>query len=391
MKNFTLLCITFICTICTFTSAQAQNNLDELLTRLNQNHRGAVTDVFTQEEITVLRQHFDAKNGGTQNTASLGGGVELFAPENVNGYFGHYNSGDPTIFNMLGNSGTTAFDGAGSFNPVNGHFFVVDDAGNTYDLDPDTGVYTFLGVTNAPNGENFTGLEFNPMDNHMYAISTDGDGSTSISTINTSSLEVDLKGSTGLTLGIALAIDLSGMGYAFDIDTDAMYRINLSNGNATELGPIGFNSSFGQGLGFDRANGNLYMSAFNNDAFQSELRTVNTTTGGTTFVGGIGSSVPGGGTLQFGWTGVIKPPLGVEDEEFAGFKLYPNPTNELLNVTASISIETIEIYNLMGQSLVKEELNDTSGTLSLSHLPTGIYMLTATINNRQASFKFIKN
>ncbi|GAB5400239.1 MAG: hypothetical protein Aureis2KO_18240 [Aureisphaera sp.] len=388
MKTFTLLCSAFLFLTSTICISQTEIDLDELLSRLHQNHRGAVTDVFSPEEIQILNNHFADKRPQNQSTV-IGGGVELFAPENQSGDFGHYNSGDPNFFNTIGPGGTADFEGAGAYNPVSGTFFVVDDSGGVYDLNPDTGVYTFLGFTDAPNGENFTGLEFNPMDNHMYAISTNGTGSTSISTINTTTLEVEAKGSTGLTLGIALAIDDLGQGYAFDIDVDMMYRINLSNGNATALGSIGFDSSFGQGMAYDSTNGDLFMSAFNNDTFQSELRMVDPTTGWTTFMGAIGSVVPGG-TVQFAWTGPTKPPLSVDDNTIAGFKLYPNPTNSQLNLSALSNIDRVEVHSVLGQKLMSQKIGSTSGVLGVSQLPVGVYILTVTVEGHSASYRFVK-
>ncbi|MDC8004651.1 T9SS type A sorting domain-containing protein [Aureisphaera galaxeae] len=387
MKTFTLFGALLFC-MGTFSIAQTESNLDELLSRLDQNHRGSITDVFTSEEIAQLDNYFEDKR--PQNQTYLGGGVELFAPENVNENFGHYNTGDPGTFNPLGSGGTADFEGAGAYNPVNGTYFVIDDAGNAYEVNPDTGIYTFLGTVTAPNGENFTGLEFNPLDNMMYGISTDGSGSTSISTINTTTLAVEEKGGTGLTLGIALGIDNAGVGFAYDIDTDFMFRINLSNGNATSLGAIGFDSSFGQGMGFDSTNGILYMSAFNNDTFQSELREVDPVTGWTTFIGAIGADSPGG-TLQFAWTGPTKPPLSVEDNTFANFQMYPNPTNTTLTISALYSIDEVEVYTISGQKLIHNNIGDSRGSLSVSHLSTGVYILTVTIDGEKASYRFMKN
>ncbi|MBX2828958.1 MAG: T9SS type A sorting domain-containing protein [Flavobacteriaceae bacterium] len=390
MKTITILSALLfgISTICV---AQTDNNLDELLSRLDQNHRGSITDVFTVEEIQLLDTYF--ANVRPQNPTRLkGGGVDLFAPENnVNNSFGHYNSGDPGTYNITGPGGTADFEGAGAYNPVSGTYFVIDDAGNAYEVNPDTGIYTFLGTVEAPNGENVTGLEFNPLDNKMYAISTDGEGSTTVSTINTTTLAVEEVGGTGLTLGIALGIDNAGNGYALDIDVDQMFRINLNDGSATSLGGIGFDSSFGQGMGFDHVNGILYLSAFNNTTFQSELREVDTVSGATSFLGAIGSVVPGGGGIfQFAWTGPQTSQLSVLDNNLSGFDFSPNPVTTALSLSALANIERIEIHNLLGQSVIDEVIHQTNGTLDVSPLPAGIYILTATVDGQQASYQFIK-
>lgn len=392
MKTFILCCAAAIFTFSTQLNAQSELNLDELLSRLNQNIMGSISDVFTQEEITVLQAHFSEVNKGQEvaNTR-LGGGKEMFSPEVQNDTFGHFEAGMPEIFNKIGTSNTLAFDGAGAYNPVSGTFFVTDNDGNVYDVHPGTGVYTFLGnLSMMPPGESIVGLEFDPTDMQLYALSTDGGGNTALSTVNTSTYEMTKKGNTGLTLGIALGFDNFGLAYAYDIDDDNMYTINKENGVASLLGSIGFDATGGQGMALNRATGNLYLAAFNATSFQSELRMVNTTTGNTTNMGAIGSTSPGG-LLQFGWTSVWDENLGSADEAFSNFNFYPNPVSDRLNVSASSEISVIRIYNVLGQQVVHAKIDRLNGSVDLSGLETGSYYMSVQIDGKQQSYPLIKN
>ena len=57
MRSFVLSAL--LCSFITLPlSAQNQPDLNELLSRLNENHFGSVSDVFTPEELDVLTAHF---------------------------------------------------------------------------------------------------------------------------------------------------------------------------------------------------------------------------------------------------------------------------------------------------------------------------------------------
>ena len=264
----------------------------------------------------------------------------------------------------------------------------IDNSGNVYEINQ-TGGYTFQGIITPPPGESFTGMEFDPETQQFYAISTDGAGMSSLSIVDLDLFTATIIGDTGLILAIALAFDLAGTPYSYDIDTDMMYTINKMTGAATALGPIGFDASFGQGMFLCPTSGNLYMTAFNNTTFQSEFRMVNTSTGNTTLMGALGSASPGG-TLQFGWSSSTESSLSVEDFTTTNFKVYPNPAKNVLNLSASVQIERIEVYNMLGQKIMTQQLGNTTSTLNISDLKSGTYIVTVTINGKQSSQIFVR-
>ena len=53
------------------------------------------------------------------------------------------------------------------------------------------------------------------------------------------------------------------------------------------------------------------------------------------------------------------------------FRLFPNPTNDLLNVTLESELKSIEIYSIQGQKVLSSNLN----SFSINNLSNGIYMV----------------
>ena len=74
--------------ISTISSAQNQIDINELLSRFNESHMGAITDVFTEEELEVLEAHFAELRGDLDNFDNRGPKIRLYGPENVGDDFG---------------------------------------------------------------------------------------------------------------------------------------------------------------------------------------------------------------------------------------------------------------------------------------------------------------
>jgi hypothetical protein len=70
--------------------------------------------------------------------------------------------------------------------------------------------------------------------------------------------------------------------------------------------------------------------------------------------------------------------------------LYPNPTSNVLNIESVGNIQTIAIYNVLGQEVMNRETNGTSVSLDVSGLNAGIYVVKTMIDGNVSSTKFIK-
>lgn len=87
---------------------------------------------------------------------------------------------------------------------------------------------------------------------------------------------------------------------------------------------------------------------------------------------------------------VVTSSGGIEDLEKFNFSFYPNPVKDNLSLSASESIEHIEIYSILGQQVLVKELNMTKANLDISNLTEGAYIIKATINGAVGTYKFIK-
>ena len=81
--------------------------------------------------------------------------------------------------------------------------------------------------------------------------------------------------------------------------------------------------------------------------------------------------------------------LGIEDNLFNNFNHYI--TNNNLVMSASSSLENIQLYNLLGQEVFSKSLSNTNETINISSLDTGIYIAKVSIQGKSKSFKIVKN
>lgn len=182
------------------------------------------------------------------------------------------------------------FDNSGTFEEI----FCISEDGYLFSSNLITTVANDIGIADSFNDEGFTGLASDRVTGIMYASSNDLTGS--------SLYTIDLDRGTATRIGpvtnspglIAIAINNQGQMFGVDILLNSLIKINKNTGAGTIVGSLGFNANFGQGMDFDESDNTCYLFAFNNNTFQAELRTCNTRTGLTQFVGVLGATVPGG-------------------------------------------------------------------------------------------------
>lgn len=83
--------------------------------------------------------------------------------------------------------------------------------------------------------------------------------------------------------------------------------------------------------------------------------------------------------------------LGTPVTNIDGFKLYPNPTNNILNISALHTIDSIVIYSMLGQNVMSQSTDNNQVQLDLSGLPTGSYIVRVQAGNQVGSYNLIKN
>lgn len=85
--------------------------------------------------------------------------------------------------------------------------------------------------------------------------------------------------------------------------------------------------------------------------------------------------------------------LGVQNFEFSNyFSLYPNPAKEILNISLKndIEIESMSIYNILGQLIIAVPNAKNVSNVDVSRLKTGNYILKIKTDKGFSSAKFIK-
>ena len=83
--------------------------------------------------------------------------------------------------------------------------------------------------------------------------------------------------------------------------------------------------------------------------------------------------------------------LDVTQNDLIDIAMYPNPATSVVTLDASQEIATIQIMNLLGQTVSTIEVNNTSSTVNVSQLRTGVYIANVLFSNgRVQTMKFVK-
>jgi len=86
--------------------------------------------------------------------------------------------------------------------------------------------------------------------------------------------------------------------------------------------------------------------------------------------------------------------VGIEhlyDKEIS-MKVYPNPTNGMINICLSRNIESrITVYNIFGEEMISKKFNGNISFINLSKFAKGIYIMNIEVDNEVMNHKIIVN
>ena len=68
-------------------------------------------------------------------------------------------------------------------------------------------------------------------------------------------------------------------------------------------------------------------------------------------------------------------PVAIDECSAQNISVFPNPTNDILNITSSETISEIEIINVMGQIVKRVEVNADNATCNVEDLTNGVYVV----------------
>lgn len=85
--------------------------------------------------------------------------------------------------------------------------------------------------------------------------------------------------------------------------------------------------------------------------------------------------------------------LSVSDEEFAKFKVFPNPFTTTLHIQIPMSTEptNLKIYNVLGKLVLEKDLTQSQTRLNMASMASGIYIMSFQSNKASKTFKLIKS
>lgn len=92
----------------------------------------------------------------------------------------------------------------------------------------------------------------------------------------------------------------------------------------------------------------------------------------------------------FALTRFSLPNLNVEIPEMNLLKVYPNPTNSIVNIKSDFTINSIEVYDMQGRNLETNLVNQTETTIDISTKSNGVYFLKIATGNGFRIEKIIK-
>lgn len=81
---------------------------------------------------------------------------------------------------------------------------------------------------------------------------------------------------------------------------------------------------------------------------------------------------------------------GIEQTKHSEIKTYPNPADDKLFVSAKEVITEIELFNYAGTAVFKQNTNKNKISIDISHLASGMYIISIKTNNITKKYKIIK-
>lgn len=204
-------------------------------------------------------------------------------------------------------SGALTFIAAAQDAPVSGVDFRDGDFSRLYSLmgglgsqwllyvDPATGARGDVGPAEPGWRQAWTDLSFDSSNGVLYAATVDfyvDDDGVAYCGPNSTLWRVNVDAGTPRRIGairsdgcvMGLATNANGEMFGIDTQNDTLLAIDKTTGAGTVVGPLGFNAQGQQGLDFDEESNVLYLATLNLDSQQSELRSVDTHTGATTWL-----------------------------------------------------------------------------------------------------------
>ena len=82
--------------------------------------------------------------------------------------------------------------------------------------------------------------------------------------------------------------------------------------------------------------------------------------------------------------------LEVKGFDKDALKIYPNPVNDILNISYTQPIENVEVLNMLGQMVYSKQVHSKDSKIDMSRYSAGTYLVRISIDNAIKTYKVIK-
>jgi len=249
---------------------------------------------------------------------------------------------------------------------------------NIWSVDTVTGVRTVACTMNGMTFNNVTGITWDPAHQIMYGINTDLTTSQ-IFSINMSTGLCTPIGTASATCAGAISVSSTSTGTLFCIDivNDNLYKVNRTTGIFNLVGSLGYDANYGQDAQFDLSDNKFYWAACGGAV---QLRVIDTTIGTSAVVCAYSS-------IQICTIGIFpKLPGGInKDNNDTGVNLYPNPAQNKITINLqglhTLPGSNLSIYNIQGQIVLQQTLNQNNTDIDISQFQQGVYIAKIKLND----------
>lgn len=232
---------------------------------------------------------------GLQSYNGYGGGFG-------GGYGGGYNSGTITKTITGLSSGETIL--GLDMRPLNGQLYALGSNSNIYTINSASGVATLAyNLSPAIPGTSF-GFDFNPVVDRIRIVSNTGQNRRFNPNDGTVTVDGTLNPGAPAVSSVAYNNNFAGTLtttlFAIDHNNDKLYQISPPNaGTLVLVGNLGINIPAANGFDYGGTSNNAYVVF--NSGYNTNIYRINTTSGGATQTGSLGSSVINGFTIGLGF------------------------------------------------------------------------------------------
>ncbi len=82
--------------------------------------------------------------------------------------------------------------------------------------------------------------------------------------------------------------------------------------------------------------------------------------------------------------------LSTDENKESELIFYPNPVNDVLNLSYIQEMNVVKVYNLVGQELLSKKVNSSTAQIDISNFVNGTYFIQVTTETAMKTFRVIK-